>query len=220
VVETWGRALAAGLVRSGHWKPSQITVTDVRPAQLSRLRLRYRVNTNADNRRAIRGADIILLAIKPQQMTPVLEDLGPVIRKSQLVLSIAAGIPTRRIEKILSRSVPVIRIMPNTPALVGQGMSALALGRAAKQSHARLARAILETVGEVVTVPERQMDAVTAVSGSGPAYVFYLAEAMRDAALNWAWRRRSPISWFARRSRDRALFWRSRMSKRVPFVSG
>jgi pyrroline-5-carboxylate reductase len=116
-------------------------------------------------------------------MKPVLEDLGPVIRKSQLVLSIAAGIPTRMIEKFMATQVPVIRVMPNTPALVGLGMAALALGRAARPSHERLARAIMETVGAVVTVPEVKMDAVTAVSGSGPAYVFYLAEAMRDAGV-------------------------------------
>ena len=126
---------------------------------------------------------MVLLAVKPQHMMPVLEDVGPVIRSSQLILSIAAGITTRFIEKYLARGVPVIRIMPNTPALVGQGMAAIARGRFAKEPHERAARSIMETVGKVVTVSEKKMDAVTAVSGSGPAYVFYLAEAMRDAGV-------------------------------------
>ena len=178
-----GEALVAGLVRSGHWKPSQITVCDVRHDQLASLQLRYKVKASIDNRRSVRNANVILLAVKPQHMKPVLEDLGPVIRKTQLVLSIAAGIPTKFIEKFLAKRVPVIRIMPNTPALVGLGMAALALGRAAQETHEHLARAIMETVGSVVTVSEKEMDAVTAVSGSGPAYVFYLAEAMRDAGV-------------------------------------
>jgi pyrroline-5-carboxylate reductase len=178
-----GEALVAGLIRSTHWKPSQIIVCDIRHDQLASLQLRYKVKASADNRWAVRDASVILLAVKPQHMKHVLEDLGPVIHTTQLVLSIAAGIPTAFIEKFLAKKVPVIRIMPNTPALVGQGMAALALGRAAEESHERLARGIMETVGQVVTVPEEDMDAVTAVSGSGPAYVFYLAEAMKDSGV-------------------------------------
>jgi len=176
-----GEALVAGLLRSGLWKPSQITVCDVRHDQLVRLQLRYKVRASADNRWAVRDSTIVLLAVKPQHMKHVLEELGPVLRQSQLVLSIAAGIPTRFIERFLADGVPVIRIMPNTPALVGLGAAALTRGRWATASHERIAEGILATVGTVVSVPERAMDAVTAVSGSGPAYVFYLAEAMTEA---------------------------------------
>lgn len=178
-----GEALVAGLLNSGHWQPSQITVCDVRHDRLASLQRRYKVKTSAHNRRPVRRADVVLLAVKPQHMKHVLEDIGPVIRPSQLILSIAAGITTRFIEKFLARGVPVLRIMPNTPALVGQGMAAIARGRFAKESHQHVARSIMETVGRVVTVPEKEMNAVTAVSGSGPAYVFYLAEAMRDAGV-------------------------------------
>lgn len=178
-----GEALVAGLLNSNQWKPSQITVCDVRRDQLAHLHRRYKIKTSADNRLPVHEADIVLLAIKPQQMKHVLEDVGPVTRGSQLILSIAAGITTRFIEKFLGQGIPVIRIMPNTPALVGQGMAAIARGRFAKESHEHVARSIMETVGRVVTVPEKEMDAVTAVSGSGPAYVFYLAEAMRDAGV-------------------------------------
>ncbi len=174
----------AGLIGSGTWKPSQIVVTDVRSEQLEKLQKNYKVGTSADNRWAVRDAQVILLAVKPQHMKHVLEDLGPVIHQTQLVLSIAAGIRIEFFEKKLAKGVPVIRIMPNTPALVGQGAAALALGRAAKEKHARLAEEIMKTVGTVVTVSERDMDAVTAVSGSGPAYVFYVAEAMKEAAVS------------------------------------
>ena len=178
-----GEALVAGLIGSGAWKPSQIIVTDVRPEQLEKLQKTYKVGTSADNRWAVRDAQVLLLAVKPQHMKHVLEELGPVMRQTQLVLSIAAGIPTLFIENFLAKGVAVIRIMPNTPALVGQGAAALALGRFAKESHEKMARGIMGTVGTVVTVPESDMDAVTAVSGSGPAYVFYLAEMMKDAAV-------------------------------------
>ncbi len=176
-----GEALISGMVRSRKWKPSQIVVTDVRPEQLERLKKTYKVLTSVDNRWAVRDADIILLAVKPQQMKHVLEDLGPVLRQSQLVLSIAAGITTSFIEQFLAKGIPTIRVMPNTPALVGVGAAALCRGRWARESHEKVAASILETVGTVVTVSEKDMDAVTALSGSGPAYVFYLAEALKEA---------------------------------------
>ncbi len=178
-----GEALVAGLVRSGAWKPSQITVCDIRHDQLAQLQLRYKVHASADNRWAVREADIILLAVKPQHMSHVLEELGPVIRQTQVVLSIAAGITTRFIEKFLAKGVPVVRVMPNTPALVGLGTAAMARGRFAREAHEQIARGIMETVGTVIAVPEREMDAVTAVSGSGPAYVFYVAQAMKEAGV-------------------------------------
>ena len=179
-----GEALIAGLLRSGHWKPSHLIACDVRHDQLVKLQLRYKIRASADNRRAIRKADVILLAVKPQQMRHVLEDVGTVIAPSQLVLSIAAGILTVFIEKFLARGVPVMRVMPNTPALVGVGAAAIARGRYAQEPHEKTARAIFETVGTVVSVTEKHMDAVTAVSGSGPAYIFYVAEAMKDAAVS------------------------------------
>lgn len=176
-----GEALVAGLVRSASWKPSQITVTDVRSEQLARLQSTYKVRVSSDNRRAVREADVVLLAVKPQHMVHVLEELGPVIRRTQVVLSIAAGIPLRWMEKYLVKGVPVIRVMPNTPALVGAAASAMACGRWVKPSHEKLAASILKTVGTISAVSERDLDAVTAISGSGPAYVFYLAEAMKEA---------------------------------------
>lgn len=179
-----GEALVAGLLASKTWKPAEITVTDKRPEALAALRKKYRVNVAADNRQAIAKATVILLAVKPQQMNAVLQEIGPAIKPRQLVLSIAAGIPCGRIEEFLAPKVPVVRVMPNTPALVGAGASGIAPGRAAKPAHLKTAEAILSTVGIVARVTEREMDAVTAISGSGPAYVFYVAEAMKETALS------------------------------------
>ena len=148
---------------------------------MAQLQLRYKIGASADSRWAAREANIILLAVKPQHMAHVLKEIGPVVRTSQLVLSIAAGVPTSFIEKFLGRGVPVIRIMPNTPALIGAGAAAMARGRWAKAAHEKTVESIFATVGSVVTVTEKHMDAVTALSGSGPAYLFYLAEAMQEA---------------------------------------
>ena len=176
-----GEALISGLLRSGQWKPSQIMVCDIRHDQLVQLQLRYKVKASADSRWAARESDIILLAVKPQHMAHVLKEIGPIIRSSQLVLSIAAGVPISFIERSLGKGVPVIRIMPNTPALISAGASAIAGGRSAKPAHYKMVESILSTVGSVVRVSEKEMDAVTALSGSGPAYLFYLAEAMQEA---------------------------------------
>jgi len=179
-----GEAILAGLLRSGQWKPHQITVCDVRPEQRAFLKKRYRVGIASENSLAIRKASIILLAVKPQQMKALLQELKPFVTRKQLVLSIAAGISTQTIESLLIDGIPVVRIMPNTPALVSAGAAAISKGRVAKAIHERIALSIFSTIGIAVPVSENQMDAVTAISGSGPAYVFYLAEAMNQAALD------------------------------------
>jgi len=178
-----GEALIAGLLKSKQWKPNQIRVTDVRPEALTRLKKKYRVQTGSDNRKAVQGASIILLAVKPQQIRQLLSDVGSQLKSNQLILSIAAGISTATIESFLASGVPVVRVMPNTPALVGAGAAGVAAGQFAKLAHLKVAEGILSTVGKVERVPESLMDAVTAVSGSGPAYVFYVAEAMKAVAL-------------------------------------
>jgi len=177
-----GEALISGLLISKQWIPSEIVVTDRRTSALEALQQKYNVQTETDNVKAIDQAAIILLAVKPQQMVSVLQEIGTHITAHQLVLSIAAGISCASIEKFLAPEVPVIRVMPNTPALIGAAASALTQGRAATPAHLKIAEHILSTSGIVVTVPETMMDAVTAISGSGPAYVFYVAEAMKEAA--------------------------------------
>ncbi len=129
-------------------------------------------------------SDMVLLAVKPAQIEMVISENQGLWRENQLLVSIAAGIKTRSMEVWLGKAVPVIRIMPNTPALVGEGMSALCKGAYAGSEHLEQVRAMCNCTGSAVIVEERYMDAVTAVSGSGPAYVFLFAEAMMDAAVH------------------------------------
>jgi pyrroline-5-carboxylate reductase len=178
-----GEALIAGLLASKEWNPADIVVADNRPEALARLEKAYKITVSKDNQAAIDKATIVLFAVKPQQIKTVLDELGPLLRVDQLVLSIAAGVTCASIENVLKPGVPVVRVMPNTPALVGAGVAGIAAGRSANDDHMGIAEAILNTVGTTVRVAEKDLDAVTALSGSGPAYVFYMAEAMRDAAI-------------------------------------
>jgi pyrroline-5-carboxylate reductase len=174
-------AIVSGMVAANFCAPEKIIMTDVRPERLAELEKEYGVSTSTDNS-VVKNAEIVLLAVKPQMMTDVLKDIAPVLRKETLVISIAAGIPTEKIEKNLGENRRVVRVMPNTPALVGQGASALTTGTHADEADLEVAEAILGCVGLTVRVEENEIDAVTALSGSGPAYVFYLLEGMLAAA--------------------------------------
>ncbi|HRY30520.1 MAG TPA: pyrroline-5-carboxylate reductase, partial [Elusimicrobiota bacterium] len=176
-----GAALAAGLVTSKKMRPAQIRVVDVRPEILRSLKKRYGVSVGSDNAAAVRGSDVVLLCVKPQQMASVLAGLLGAVTPKQLVISIAAGIKTDFIESELGQHVPVIRVMPNTPALLRAGALVYCLGQHATKTHEALAKQILSSVGSVWKTGELSMDAVTALSGSGPAYVFYLAECLAKA---------------------------------------
>ena len=179
-----GEALLAGLLRDGRLQPDQVVCTDVREERCRELTERHGVEAHGDNGAAVAGADVVLLAVKPQMLAEVVADLSPRVRAEQTVISIAAGITTAALEALLPEGVAVVRVMPNTPALVEEGMSLLAGGRHASAQAVGLARELLSAVGEVVELPEDQVDAATAISGSGPAYVFLLAEAMVEAGVH------------------------------------
>jgi pyrroline-5-carboxylate reductase len=132
---------------------------------------------------AAKRADVLVVAVKPQDIDPVLDDLAPLLGPASLVVSLCAGLPTALYERRLADRVPVVRVMPNTPMLVNEAMSAISPGRYATEDHLALVEDLLSHVGKVVHVPESQQDAVTALSGSGPAYFFYLVEAMIDAGI-------------------------------------
>ncbi|MDD3275807.1 MAG: pyrroline-5-carboxylate reductase [Kiritimatiellales bacterium] len=174
-------AIVSGMVAANFCAPEKIIMTDVRPERLAELEAEYGVSTSTDNS-VVKNAEIVLLAVKPQVMADVLKGFAPVLRKETLVISIAAGIPTVKIEALLGGNRRVVRVMPNTPALVGQGASALAAGANADEADLEVAEAILGCVGLTGRVEENEIDAVTALSGSGPAYVFYLLEGMLAAA--------------------------------------
>ena len=176
-----GEAVLAGLIAAGH-PPQELIVSDGRPERVAELRERYGVE-GADNVGAARHADTILLVVKPQDIPAVLDDIKSVVGPGQRVVSLAAGVTTASIESRLSDGVAVVRVMPNTPALVAEGMAAIAPGANCSDADLAVAEKLLAVTGKVVRVPEEQLDAVTAVSGSGPAYVFLLAEAMTEAGV-------------------------------------
>lgn len=173
-----GQALIAGLRAQGV-AGRRLFAADPDPVMQRRIR-RLGAHT-ADLCHVACQADVVVLAVKPQQMRQVVEAVAPCLGPRQLVISIAAGITLRWLQQRL-RKVPVVRAMPNLPATVGCGFTALACGRLALASHRRLASALFGASGTVCELPERLFDAVTAVSGSGPAYVFFLVQAWEDAA--------------------------------------
>jgi pyrroline-5-carboxylate reductase len=176
-----GEALLSGMLRAG--TPAADIVTTARRAERAALlRERYGVEvvSNAD---AAQSVDTLILAVKPQDMEVLLDELGPHVPADRLVVSGAAGIPTSFIERRLAAGTPVVRVMTNTPVLVDEAMSAISAGAHATEDHLRRTEELFRPVGRTVRVPESQQDAVTALSGSGPAYFFYLVEAMTDAGI-------------------------------------
>jgi pyrroline-5-carboxylate reductase len=178
-----GEALLTGLLSTGWRTPDEIVVTVRREERANELAERHRVRATTSNPEAVNGAAMIVIAVKPQDFDTLLGEIGGIISPEQTVLSIAAAVPTTAIEERIAPGVPVLRAMPNTPALVHEGVAGLCAGAHASDEHLALAEDILSHVGSVVRVPERYMDAVTAVSGSGPAYFALLAEAMIEAGI-------------------------------------
>ncbi|WP_030679785.1 pyrroline-5-carboxylate reductase [Streptomyces sp. NRRL B-1347] len=176
-----GEALLSGMIRSG-WAPADLFVTTRRQERADELRTRYGVEplTNAE---AAKRADTLILACKPQDMERLLDELAPHVTTDRLVISAAAGITTSFIEERLTAGTPVIRVMPNTPVLVDEGMSVISGGSHATAAHLTHAEDVFGAVGKTLRVPETQQDACTALSGSGPAYFYFLVEAMTDAGI-------------------------------------
>lgn len=178
-----GEALVAGLVSSKWCPPGQIVVTARSEDRLRGLAERFGVQATASNRDAAAEAPIVVIAVKPQDIETLLTDVHDVLTSNQTVISIAAAIPTALIESHLTNAVPVVRAMPNTPVTVHEGMAGIAAGAHAGEEHLAQAEEVLAHVGRSVRVPEDDMDAVTAVSGSGPAYFALLAESMIEAGI-------------------------------------
>ncbi len=175
-------ALVRGILRAGLLPPDAVATSDIAEDRLRRFREQFGVATGSDNAAIAAKADLVLLAVKPQVMGQVLQGLARAIDR-QLVISIAAGIPTYAIESRLPGSVRVVRVMPNSPALVLEGASALCAGAHVAPEDLGVARALFEAVGRTVVLDETAMDAVTGLSGSGPAYIFVIIEALADAGV-------------------------------------
>lgn len=177
-----GETLLSGLVRAGR-DNEHLTITERRPERVAELRERYAGVQVLDNVEAAERADTLVLVVKPQDMSTLLDEIREHVRPGNLVVSLAAGIPTEYLEARLPRGSSVVRVMPNTPALVDQGMAALSRGKFCTDEHMNEAMELLRSCGRAIEVPEKYQDAVTAISGSGPAYVFYVVEAMIEAGV-------------------------------------
>jgi pyrroline-5-carboxylate reductase len=178
-----GEALIAGLLSSGWREASEISATARRAERVAELRERYGIDATLSNHDAAAGAALVVISVKPQDLEALLGEIGGLILPEQTVLSVAAAIPTAQIEARLSSNVPVVRAMPNTPSTVHEGIAGLCAGAHAGEAHLDLADEALSHLGAVVRVPEDALDAITAVSGSGPAYFALLAEAMIEAGI-------------------------------------
>lgn len=174
--------LVKGLLQAGV-AAERVSVSDVSEARRQELGEGHGVATTADNRALVRGCDVLVLAVKPQVLPSVLGEIAADVRSDQLIVSIAAGVPIAAIEGQLPAGTRVVRAMPNAPATVQAGATAIAPGRHAQEQDLRVARELFEAVGQVVVLDEHQLDAVTGLSGSGPAYVMLILEALADGGV-------------------------------------
>lgn len=176
-----GEALLSGLLHAGRGV-DELMFTERHPERAAELTARYGIPA-VEVAEAAKRANVLVIAVKPQDIDQVLDELAPLLGPETLVVSLCAGLPTALYERRLAAGVPVVRVMPNTPMVVGEAMSAISPGSHATPEHLALVNELLSSVGQVIEVPESQQDAVTALSGSGPAYFFFLVEAMIDAGI-------------------------------------
>lgn len=182
-VGNMGEALLRGILGSGLMSPGDILASDVNSEKLSSLSGELGITALESNRELVKSSDIILLAVKPDVIKTVLSEVSSDLNQPKWCISIAAGVSTAVIEGVLQTGSPVVRVMPNTPAMVYEGMSAICPGRYASEEHIQKTRQIFQAVGKVIVIQEKFMDTVTALSGSGPAFVFLIIESLTDAAV-------------------------------------
>lgn len=184
-------ALIRGLVRGGHVPPERIAASGPRPDRLEELRREYGIEVTRHNREVAQRCGVLVLSVKPQILDKVLREVGDLVAPGTLVVSIAAGVDTETIEASLPDGVRVVRAMPNTPALVGAGATAVSPGKHASEADLATAKALFDAVGITVVLDEAHLDAVTGLSGSGPAYIFLILEALADAGVKVGLSRRN-----------------------------
>lgn len=164
-------------------KSTALMVSEMDAARRDAIMAKYKIIVEIDNNYVVKYSDIIILAVKPKDVESVLtQEVCCGVSPNKLLISIAAGITTKRIESVVGKDIPVIRVMPNMPAIIGEAISSISAGSSAVKEHMDAAREIFSLIGEVVEIDEKMVDAVTAISGSGPAYFFYFIEALEDAA--------------------------------------
>ncbi len=189
-----GEALASGLVSSQKSSPDHIICTDVRKDSLGSIKDKYGVKTTTNNTDAIKESEIIIYAVKPQILASVLKETASFLDMSKLVISIAAGVPLVAIESCVNKKLRLVRVMPNIAAFVKEGATAIAAGKHTHKDDIKLAKAIFDSVGESVFIEENiLMDAITGLSGSGPAYIFLIVDALADAGVKMGLSRKDAL---------------------------
>ncbi|MCS7210065.1 MAG: pyrroline-5-carboxylate reductase [Chloroherpetonaceae bacterium] len=178
-----GEAIALGLLQNGILRRDALLCSVKHPSSLERVRSKLCVEAVLDNRWVAQKSDIILLAVKPQNVSSVCAEICDVLQPSQLLISVAASVTTAYIEAHLHKPIPVVRAMPNTPAVVGAAMTALCKGQFADATHLDMAKTLFRAVGEVVELDEALFDGVTALSASGPAYIYVVIESLAEAGV-------------------------------------
>jgi pyrroline-5-carboxylate reductase len=178
-----GEALLSGILSSQLVPVSSVVAADADQTRADYIGEKYGVKAYTNNRQAVAGADLVLLCVMPQRVRDVLREIRKTVRKKALVISVAASVRTALIEQELDRGVRVIRVMPNTPCLIRQGMSALCRGKHASDEDLKIAQTIFSSMGRTVVVDERHMDTITGLSASGPAYVYLIIESLAEAGV-------------------------------------
>ncbi|PJI95047.1 pyrroline-5-carboxylate reductase [Luteimicrobium subarcticum] len=177
-----GEAVLAGALR-GDWEPSDVVATVRRAERASELEASHGVETTTDNVAAVRGAGLVLVGVKPKDVVALLREIGPALEPDAVVVSVVAGLPTTAFEAVLPDGTAVVRTMPNTPAQIGEGVTAVSAGAHASDEQVATVERLLAGTGLVVRVAEKDQDAISALSGSGPAYVFYVVDALAEAGV-------------------------------------
>lgn len=180
---TMGKAIIKGLINSGYVDKNNIIASEISEASANIVSEELNIRTTLDNTELVRNSDIIILCTKPFVIKDVLEEVKDDLSEDKLLVSIAAGIGTEFIENITEKNIPVIRVMPNTPALIGEGMAAICRGKFTNDEHIDLVNQIFSLVGRCIEVPEKLINAVTGISGSGPAFIYLIIEALADGGV-------------------------------------
>ena len=178
-----GITIISSLLERTNIGPQQIIATRKHAAPLEELATDKGIHTTTDNREAVQGADVILLCVKPQTITDVLDEIGPDLKNSQIVVSIAAGVTSAQMDEHLHGAIPVVRAMPNTPSLIGAGMTAVCGGEHASDDHLETTRQIFDVMGRAITLDEKYFDAFTGLGASGPAFVYIIIESLAEGGV-------------------------------------
>lgn len=178
-----GEAILKGIVSNKVVSHRNIFISDVDSRKLNRIKKVYNVEATFNNSMVTKASDLIIMAVKPQQMDSALSSISECLNNKKLLVSIAAGVTVKRISSIIGDDIPIVRVMPNMPALIGMGFSAISFSEGVDKSFVKFTKAIFDSIGEVLEVKEKDLDTITAISGSGPAYFFYLVERLIKSGI-------------------------------------